>query len=140
MHVVCPTCLSVNRLPPERLHEGPRCGSCHDPVLADRPLDLRAASFDRFLGRSGLPLVVDFWAAWCGPCKMMAPAFARAAREHAGRFVFGKVDTDAETDLAGRFGIRSIPTLILFRDGLERARVSGALDGNALGRWLLANA
>jgi thioredoxin 2 len=140
MHVVCPHCLSINRLPPERLAEGPRCGRCHEAVLPDRPLDLQAASFDRFLGRGELPLVVDFWAAWCGPCKMMAPVFARAAREHAGRFVFGKVDTDAQPDLAGRFGIRSIPTLILFRDGAERARVSGALDGHALGRWLMANA
>ena len=140
MHVVCPHCQSINRLPPERLAEGPRCGRCGEAVLPDWPLDLQAASFDRFLGRGELPLVVDFWAAWCGPCKMMAPVFARAAREYAGRFVFGKVDTDAQADLAGRFGIRSIPTLILFRGGTERARVSGALDGNALGRWLMANA
>jgi thioredoxin 2 len=140
MHVVCPGCLSVNRLPRERLLEGPRCGRCNEPALPDRPLDLHVASFDRFLARSELPLVVDFWATWCGPCKMMAPVFARAAREHAGRLVFGKVETDAEADLAGRFAIRSIPTLILFRDGVERARITGALDSNALGRWLLANA
>lgn len=140
MHVVCPSCLSVNRLPRERLVEAPRCGRCHESVLPEQPLELQAAAFDRFLGRGELPMVVDFWAAWCGPCKMMAPVFARAARENVGRFVFGKVDTDAHPDLASRFAIRSIPTLILFRDGAERARVSGAVDGNALGRWLQANA
>ncbi|MEI7969389.1 MAG: thioredoxin TrxC [Betaproteobacteria bacterium] len=136
MHLVCPHCLSVNRIPEDRLADRPRCGKCSSPVLPGEPITLSGVGFDRFLGRSDLPVLVDFWATWCGPCRSMAPAFARIARENAEKAVFGKVDTDAESAIAGRFGIRSIPTLILFRGGLEQARVSGALDARSLQGWL----
>ncbi|MBI1395484.1 MAG: thioredoxin TrxC [Betaproteobacteria bacterium] len=139
MHIVCPHCLAINRVPGDRLEDAPKCGKCGGPVLADRPVELDHTAFDRVVGRSELPVVVDFWAEWCGPCKMMAPAFARTAQEFGRRAVFGKVDTEAEGGLAQRFGIRSIPTLILFRGGAEVARVSGALDAGSLGRWLAQN-
>lgn len=140
MEVVCPHCAAVNRVPEDRLGDGPQCGKCHEPVFTGAPVALDARTFDKFTARNELPVVVDFWAEWCGPCRMMAPTFARAARDNAGRVLFGKVDTDAEGTLAQRYGIRSIPTLILFRQGQERARVSGALDGGALSRWIAQNA
>lgn len=136
MELVCPICTAVNRVPDARLEEAPKCGKCHGPLIARVPVELRSDTFDRFTTRHGQPVLVDFWASWCGPCKMMAPVFTRAAAEHSGRVLFGKLDTDAEGDIAQRYGIRSIPTLILFQDGQERARVSGALDGTALSRWI----
>lgn len=140
MHLVCTHCLAVNRVPDERVAEAPKCGKCGHPVLPGEPVALNQASFDRVVERGDLPVVVDFWAQWCGPCRMMAPAFARAARDHATRVLFGKVDTDAEAALAQRYGIRSIPTIILFDKGREKARVSGAMDSGALSRWLAQNA
>ncbi|MBK6602627.1 MAG: thioredoxin TrxC [Betaproteobacteria bacterium] len=138
MHLVCPGCSTVNRVAGERLNEHPVCGSCKAPLLTHEPAVLTAASFDGFVARTGLPVIVDFWADWCGPCKMMAPQFAHAARDLAGRFQFAKIDTDAHPAVSMRHHIRSIPTLILFRDGVERDRVSGALSAVELKRWLLA--
>jgi thioredoxin 2 len=135
-HIVCPACDAVNRVPGQRLADGPRCGKCREPLFLGVPLELNAARFDRHAGKSGLPLVVDFWAPWCGPCRMMAPAFAQAAAELEPRLRLAKVNTEQEQSLAARFGIRSIPTLAVFQDGRELARQAGAMDSAGIKRWL----
>jgi thioredoxin 2 len=140
VHVVCGACAAVNRVPADRLPESPKCGKCHAPLLPGEPLELTEATFDRFIARNDLPVVVDFWADWCGPCKMMAPVFAQAAREQRTRFRFAKLDTDAQAAIAARYGIRSIPSLLVFRGGREVDRVAGALDGTRLRAFLSRHA
>lgn len=136
LHVVCPHCDAVNRVPTPRLADGPVCGQCKGQLFAGEPVALTAANFDRHVGRTDLPVVVDFWAPWCGPCRAMAPAFAAATAELEPAVRFAKVDTESEPALAQRFGIRSIPTLALFRGGREIARQAGALDRGTLVRWI----
>jgi thioredoxin 2 len=136
MELVCPHCGAVNRVPAERLGDRPKCGKCAEPVVPPTPIALTAANFDRFLSRDGLPVLVDFWAPWCGPCKQFAPTFSQMAGHYAGQVRFVKVDTEAEQALAARHNIRSIPTLALFRGGRELDRVSGALPGPQLAAWL----
>jgi thioredoxin 2 len=140
LRVVCPACHTVNRVLRERLDAGAHCGSCKEPLLTPHPIELTADNFDRHLGSNDLPVVVDFWAPWCGPCRAMAPAYDQVAQELASEARVAKVDTEREPDIAARFGIRSIPTLIAFRNGREVARQSGALDRSGLVRWIRANA
>ncbi len=136
LHVVCPHCAAVNRVSAARLDQNPNCGQCKQALFTGEPVELNAANFDRHINRSDLPVVVDFWAPWCAPCRMMAPNFHQAAIDLEPHLRFAKLDTEAEQQLAGRFNIRSIPTLAVFRNGREITRQSGALDLNNLKRWL----
>jgi thioredoxin 2 len=131
IHVVCPHCTTTNRVPEGRLADRPTCGRCKA-----KPLNLTAVDLDKHLTRGDLPLVVDFWAPWCGPCRVMAPAFEQAAVQFEPRLRLGKVNTEAEPGLGSRFGIRSIPTLVVFRKGREVGRQAGAVDLGGLVRWI----
>jgi thioredoxin 2 len=134
--VVCPHCNAPNRLPAERLGDGANCGQCKRALFAGEPVELDTRSFDAQVGRSDIPVVVDFWAPWCGPCRTMAPAFAQAARELEPAVRLAKLNTESEQALAARYGIRSIPTLAVFRHGREIARQAGAMDAGSLVQWI----
>jgi thioredoxin 2 len=134
--LACPRCLTANRVPASRLGDDPKCGKCGAPLLDGKPVGLTGQSFEAFLQKSDLPVVVDFWAAWCGPCRDMAPQFERAAAQLKTRVRFAKLDTEEAQSIAARSGIRSIPTMILYRGGREVARVSGTMDARAIAAWL----
>jgi thioredoxin 2 len=135
VQLACPSCLTANRVHADRLGDGPKCGRCGAPLLPAAPVELDEAGFEKFVASSGLPVLADFWAPWCGPCRAMAPHFARAAEQLNGRVQLVKVNTEQAQGLAQRMGIRAIPTLVLFRDGAEVKRASGALDSGELVRW-----
>jgi len=134
--VVCQHCDGVVGVPAERLGDGPRCPRCHAPLFEGHPIELTEGNFDQHVGRSDLPVVVDFWAPWCGPCRMMAPAFEEAAKSMEPSVRFGKLNTDEAQGVAARFGIRSIPTMIVFKGGREVARQSGAMGAEQIRRWV----
>jgi thioredoxin 2 len=136
LHVVCPHCQAVNRLAGARLAERPHCGQCHQPLFAAQPVELTAATFSRYIERNDIPVLVDFWAPWCGPCQMMAPHYAEASGELEPEVRVAKLNTEAEPAVAGQFGIRSIPTLVLFRAGRELARQPGAMSKPDIVRWV----
>jgi thioredoxin 2 len=135
-HLVCPHCDAVNRVPSERLSANPKCGKCKEPLFTGQPVELTDRSFDKHIRRNDVPVVVDFWAAWCGPCKMMAPHFKTVAAQMEPRVRFAKVDTEHAQRTAAQFGIRSIPTVAIFRNGREIARQAGAMDARALAQWI----
>lgn len=132
LHLRCPHCEAMNRLPAARLGEAPNCGRCGRPLLDGRPVELGDAEFDAAVASSTVPVLVDFWAPWCGPCRAMAPAFEQAGRALAGRALLVKVNSDDNPQLSARFGIRSIPTLIRLENGRETHRHSGAIPAQAI--------
>jgi thioredoxin 2 len=136
VQIVCGHCESVVRVPADRIKAGPHCPKCHFPLFEGKPVTLTAANFDKHVTRSDLPVVVDFWAPWCGPCLSMAPAFETVAREMEGRKRLAKLNTEDEPAPAARFNIRSIPTLIVFHHGREIVRQSGAMNAAMLTRWI----
>lgn len=132
MKIVCPNCKSINNVPQKESYLKANCGKCKHSLLDTKPIELTNDSFDEIIVNSEIPVIIDFWAPWCGPCKMMAPNFEKSAKNFPLKALFAKVNTENEQNLGARFGIRSIPTILVFKNSKEVHRVSGALDENSI--------
>jgi len=138
-HVVCPSCNATNRIAEDKLVASPNCGKCHQPLFQQSPVNLNAANFQQHIKRSDIPVVVDFWAPWCGPCKMMAPAFEGAAGQLEPNARLAKLNTEDEQAIGAQLNIRSIPTMVIFKNGQEVARQSGAMQASDIVHWVKVN-
>ena len=134
-HILCPHCVAVNRIPATRLGDKPKCGKCKNALFAGHPVELTDQTFSKFINNSDIPVVVDFWAEWCGPCKMMAPAFAEASAQLEPNILLAKLNTEVAQQTAAQFGIRSIPSIIMFKNGKEVSRQAGALSAQQIIQW-----
>lgn len=138
VQIVCPHCNTTNRLPVDRIRQAAKCGRCKQTLFEGKPLELTGSNFRKHLDNTDIPIVVDFWAPWCGPCRMMAPAFVQAAEQLEPRVRLVKLNTEIERTIAAQYGIRSIPTLALFHRGREVARRAGAMGASDIVRWTRA--
>ncbi|MCG6938453.1 MAG: thioredoxin TrxC [Gammaproteobacteria bacterium] len=135
-HIVCPSCGAINRIPALKMTAKPSCGKCHKALFNQHPVTLTSATFQKHINRSDVPLVVDFWAPWCGPCKMMAPAFEQASAKLEPYVRLAKLNTEDEQSIAAQFNIRSIPTMVMFKNGREVARQAGAMNAGQIESWV----
>ena len=139
LHIVCPHCVAVNRIPADKLGNQPGCGKCKQPLFTAHPVELTATNFQQHITRNDIPVLVDFWAPWCGPCRMMAPAFEQAAARLEPKIRLAKLNTEEAQELGARYNICGIPTLALFKGGREIARQAGAMDASGIVQWVQAH-